>query len=152
MGLETKMTVWMGGCLCGAIRYEASESDSENLYCHCRMCQRWTGSVVAASAIIPKANLRITKGVPKYYQSSGFVERGFCQDCGSPLFFSPINDEDDWLAIQVGTLDDPELAPPVGHYGVEGRISWLKIKDELPSERTEDDEWFQKRSSEQDGK
>jgi hypothetical protein len=113
------------------------------------MCQRWTGSVVAASAIIPKAELSITKGEPKYYRSSSFVERGFCQDCGSPLFFRPI--KDDWLSIQTGTLDDPELAPPVGHYGVEGRISWLKIEDDLPCERTEDDEWYQKRSSEQDG-
>ena len=148
MGLETKVAIWKGGCLCGAIRYEANVSDSENLYCHCRMCQRWTGSVVAASAIIPKAELRITKGEPKYYRSSSFVERGFCQDCGSPLFFRPI--KDDWLSIQTGTLDDPELAPPVGHYGVEGRISWLKIEDGLPCERTEDDEWYQKRSSEQD--
>jgi len=144
------MANWTGGCLCGAIRYEASVVESSNLYCHCRMCQRWTGSVVAASAIIPKVNLGITKGEPKYYQSSGFVERGFCQDCGSPLFFRPIKIEDDWVAVQTGTLDDPEWAPPVGHYGVEGRVSWLEIKDELPCERTDEDEWFLKRSSEQD--
>ncbi len=140
------MEIWTGGCLCGAIRYKASVSTSENLYCHCRMCQRWTGSVVACSAIIPKSALKITKGEPKYYRSSGFVERGFCPDCGSPLFYRPI--KDDWLAIQTGTLDNPELAPPVGHYGVEGRISWLKIEDDLPCERTEDDEWFQKRRAE----
>ena len=144
------MAIWKGGCLCGSIRYEARVTESENLYCHCRMCQRWTGSPVAASAIIPKANLSITEGEPKYYRSSGFVERGFCQDCGSPLFFRPIKDE--WISIQSGTLDDPELASPVGHYGVEGRISWLKIDDDLPSERTEDDEWFLKRSSEWDDK
>ena len=141
------MTILNGGCLCGAIRYEARSNKPDNLYCHCRMCQRWTGSVVATSATIPKADLRITQGEPKYFRSSGFVERGFCQDCGSPLFFRPI--KDDWIAIQTGTLDDPELVPPVGHYGVEGRISWLKIDDDLPCERTEDDKWFLKRSSEQ---
>jgi hypothetical protein len=149
MELETNSATWTGGCLCGAIRYEASVTDSENWYCHCRMCQRWTGSVLTTSAIIPKADLRITKGEPKYYRSSSFVERGFCQDCASPLFFRPI--KDDWVSIQTGTLDNPELAPPKGHYGVEGRVSWLKIDDKLPSQRTEDDEWFQERSSEQDG-
>ena len=38
-----------GGCLCGAIRYEAKVSASENWYCHCRMCQKSTGSVVSIS-------------------------------------------------------------------------------------------------------
>jgi hypothetical protein len=64
------------------------------------------------------------------------------------FFFRPI--KDDWLSIQTGTMDDPELAPPVEHCGIEGRISWLKIDDDLPGQRTEDDEWFQERSSEQD--
>jgi len=89
--------------------------------------------------------LKITRGKPKYYQSSSFVERGFCQDCGSPLFYRPI--KDDWLSIQTGTLDDPELAPPKGHYGVEQRIGWFKTDDDLPTERMADDEWLQKRSS-----
>ena len=135
------MKTWTGGCLCGAIRYEATPVESENCYCHCRMCQRWTGSVIATSAIIPKQNLRITKGEPKYYQSSSHVDRGFCSDCGSPLIFRAIYE--DWLAIQTGTLDDPEVAPPSAHYGVEGTISWLGIDDNLPQIRTEDDNWQQ---------
>ena len=58
--------------------------------------------------------------------------------------------KDDWVSIQTGTLDDPEVAPPSGHYGIEGKISWHLIDDELPQMRTEDDEWFQQRSSEAD--
>jgi hypothetical protein len=53
------------------------------------------------------------------------------------------------LAIQTGTFDDPEVAPPVAHYGVEGRVSWLKIVDDLPHVRTEEDEWQQKHSGKQ---
>lgn len=103
------------------------------------MCQRWSGSVVATDAIVLKQEFRITKGAPKFYQSSSSAERGFCADCGSPLIFKAING--DWLSIQTGTLDDPELAPPSGHYGIEGKISWLNIKDELPQMRTDEDEW-----------
>ena len=135
------METWTGGCLCGAIRYSVTAQQSENWYCHCRMCQRWTGSVVATDAIVKKKDLRITKGEPKYYRSSHFAERGFCSDCGSPLIFRAI--DDDWLSIQTGTLDDPEVAPPAGHYGVEGKISWLKIVDNLPHLPTEDDPWYQ---------
>lgn len=131
------MKTWTGGCLCGALRYEATVSESENWYCHCRMCQKATGSVVSTSAIIKKDQLRMLKGIPKFYQSSATIERGFCANCGSPMFFRPI--KEDWVSILSGTLDDPELAPPEGHYGVESRISWLTIVDDLKQQRTEND-------------
>jgi len=101
------------------------------------MCQKGTGTVVSTSAVVPKADLHITKGDPKFYQSSKKVERGFCSNCGSPLFFRPFDEE--WVSIMSGTLDDPELAPPEGHYGVESWISWLKIEGDLKKERTEED-------------
>jgi hypothetical protein len=53
------------------------------------------------------------------------------------MFFRPANE--DWISILSGTLDDPELAPPGGHYGVESWISWLKIEDDLKRERTQED-------------
>jgi hypothetical protein len=133
--METPTMTWTGGCLCGAIRYEAKVTTSKNWYCHCRMCQKASGSVVSTSAIIPKSKLQIIKGDPKFYQSSQHIERGFCADCGSPMFFRPSNE--DWISILSGTLDDPELAPPEGHYGVESRISWLKIEDDLKKECTQ---------------
>ena len=78
----------------------------------------------------------MTKGNPKFYQSSQYIERGFCADCGSPMFFRPTNE--DWISILSGTLDNPELAPPKGHYGVESWVSWLKIEDDLKKEHTEE--------------
>lgn len=137
------MQKWTGGCLCGAVRYEATVSESENWYCHCGMCQKATGSVVSTSAIIKKAELRILKGAAKYYQSSGSIERGFCANCGSPMFFRPI--KEDWISILSGTLDDPEVAPPEGHYGIESKISWLRIVDGLKQLTTEDDVLLQEK-------
>lgn len=137
------MQTLTGGCLCGAIRYEASPEATENWYCHCRMCQKWTGSVVATDVIVKKHEFEITQGEPKYFKSSSIAERGFCPDCGSPLIFRTL--KEDWLSIQTGTLDDPELAPPSGHYGIEGKISWLQLNDNLPAIRTEEDEWQQTR-------
>lgn len=132
------MNKWTGGCLCGAIRYEVTAPKSENWYCHCRMCQRWTGSVVATDTIVAAASFRITRGKPKYYRSSAYAERGFCADCGSPLVFRAI--DDDRISIQTGTLDDPGVAPPTGHYGIEGKVSWLEIADDLPRMRSKE-EW-----------
>ena len=129
------MTKWTGGCLCGEIKYEINLSSSENWYCHCRMCQKATGTVVSTSAIVKKDELTILKGDPKFYRSSANIDRGFCGNCGSPLFFRPTNE--DWISILSGTLDDPEVAPPHGHYGVESQISWLNIVDDLKRAETE---------------
>ena len=131
------MKTWTGGCLCGALRYEATVSESENWYCHCRMCQKATGTAVSTSAIIKKNQFHMLKGAAKFYQSSADIERGFCANCGSPMFFRPIRE--DWVSILSGTLDDPEVAPPAGHYGIESRISWLTIEDDLIQQCTEDD-------------
>lgn len=127
---------WKGGCLCGAVRYEVVPSNSENWFCHCRMCQRWSGSVVATDAIVAKSEFLVTRGTIKFYRSSATAERGFCADCGSSLVFQYI--DNDKLSIQTGSLDDPEVARPTGHYGVEGHISWLPIDTTLRQLRTDE--------------
>lgn len=132
---------WTGGCLCGAIRYEFEPNDVRNWYCHCRMCQQFSGAVVTNNLVVQLNDFRWTKGEPKYYESSKIARRGFCANCGSSLVFAPLHD--DYLCVQMGTMDDPELCPPKGHYGIEGHISWLPIDANLEIMRTEDDPWFQ---------
>ena len=74
-----------GGCACGAIRYECSAEPMLSLNCHCRDCQRFTGSAYTATLIIPKAALTVT-GLAKHYDvpthSGGTARRFFCGDCG----------------------------------------------------------------------
>jgi hypothetical protein len=129
-----------GGRLCGAVRYEASEEPTWVANCHCRMCQRALGG---ASGIFIGFKgdrigaLQFTKGEPTYYRSSAWLERGFCGDCGSPL---GIRDGLGHNSVLIGTLDHPEEWPPNdGHSGIESRIPWNVIHDDLPQSRTEDD-------------
>ena len=125
-----------GGCLCGAVRYEAGEEPYSVAVCHCRMCQRAYGHGSGIFVLFRKGVLRITKGEPKYYKSSAWSERGFCADCGSPLGMR----DETGHGVLVGTLDHPEEWPPNGgHSGIEGRLSWDVIHDDLPQWRTEDD-------------
>ncbi len=55
--------------------------------CHCRMCQKAFGNVFAAFTGVRIADLTWTRGEPAIFTSSEIVERGFCRDCGSNLFF-----------------------------------------------------------------
>ena len=128
-----------GGCLCGAVRYEADEPPHHADYCHCRMCQKHTGSAFSVSAAFRADRFRITRGAPKFYKSSDISERGFCADCGSSLIDRYFDPDDPYVWVGVGTLDHPEDAPPNQHSGVESQVPWLTIDDDLPRTRTEDD-------------
>ncbi len=75
-----------GGCLCGALRYESSEPPIRTTICHCRMCQKSTGSAFMVAVGFSRTALRFTKGEPKLYRSSPIKDKGFCANCGSLLF------------------------------------------------------------------
>ncbi|MBC8120715.1 MAG: GFA family protein [Gemmatimonadaceae bacterium] len=118
-----------GGCQCGAVRYEATMPPGKVSYCHCRMCQKAFGNLFALLAPFKRTQLHFTQP-PAVYRSSSVAERGFCSACGTPLTFAYLDSE--WIAVSVGSFDDPAQFPPGVHYGVEGQVSWLHIVDELP--------------------
>lgn len=126
-----------GGCLCGAIRYEISESPMIKINCHCRMCQQWTGSSMLAAATFDSQAVSYTKGTPKLYQSSSVSERGFCSDCGSSMFTRYFSGGvfDNVIHILIGTLDEPDIGEPDCHYGTESEISWMHRDDGIPRVR-----------------
>ncbi len=133
----TRTPVLEGGCQCGRVRYVLL-SPPTGSFCHCRMCQRATGGVFAALTWLPKADFAWTRGEPAVFASSSVATRAFCRDCGTPLTFT-YNDTDG-TNVTMGSLDDPEQANMSGHYGVESRVSWLRLCDGLPEERTGDGE------------
>ena len=125
-----------GGCMCGAVRYEADEPPTTGSYCHCRMCQKIYGNLFGTFAIFRRSAFRVTRGEPKFYKSSEIAERGFCADCGTPLIMSLFGR--DSIAAMVGSLDRPEDAQPKKHMGIESQISWLAIDDDLPRMSTDE--------------
>ncbi len=121
-----------GGCLCGAIRYESTEPPNWVTYCHCRICQQASGGLYGLGAEFPGEAFRYTKGEVTYYQSSSWAKRGFCANCGSPVDHLYVNDPDPIVCI--GTLDHPEDWPPGSHVGIESKVPWYVISDDLPQQ------------------
>ena len=135
-----------GGCYCGAIRYESEGPPMNPGICHCRQCQRWTGSAFLAVVGFPLSGFRYTKGSPKLNQSSSIVERWFCPDCGSSLHCRYlVNLDDDHTAnpdhvlVSIGTLDKPDVVEMEYHYGVESQLPWVHFDDDLPRTRSDED-------------
>ena len=74
------------------------------------------------------------------------MERGFCAECGTPLAWRYLTAEwSDWLGITIGALDDPGAVAPTCHYGIESRLPWLALADDLP-EGTYGDRFVEKRA------
>jgi hypothetical protein len=126
-----------GGCQCGAVRYALYATPAEPSVCHCRMCQKAFGSYFAPLAGVPLGDFAWVKGTPGIFKSSDAVERGFCRDCGTPLFFRYV--DKNRISVSLGSLDEPARLPPVRQYGVESRLPFLATLTTLPGTRTEDE-------------
>lgn len=122
-----------GGCQCGAVRYRLT-AEPYTEFCHCDMCKRATGGVFAALSGVKKSELEWTRGQPAFFRSSTLSKRGFCAACGTPLSFD--YDAKDTIEVTTGSLDQPERAPVQAHFGVESKLSWLDVNEDLPKNRT----------------
>jgi hypothetical protein len=126
-----------GGCQCGNVRYEVTAPLSDPTICHCRMCQKAFGSWGAVLINAPAGHFRWTRGQPGIFRSSSIVSRGFCRDCGTPLFMR--EDGDPNYEIAVGTLDVPSDIPPIAaQSAIESRMPWFNSLHLLREVRMED--------------
>tara|TARA_R110000787_G_scaffold235510_2_gene342212 strand:+ start:169 stop:582 length:414 start_codon:yes stop_codon:yes gene_type:complete len=111
--MPTKAT---GQCLCGAVTYEV-EMPEKSIYeglCHCKDCQRYTGTAFASSVMVARDKMTL-RGELKFYgketEKGSVMERGFCPECGSGVLCR----SDSWpdlYVLSAGTLDDPSLYHP----------------------------------------
>ena len=125
---------YSGRCLCGEINYS---TDAEPLFtgnCHCKDCQRSSGSAFIPAMLFPETSVSIN-GEAKYFESasdSGSVHRrGFCQHCGSQLF-AKFSAMPGMLGIKAGTLDSPSNYVPQLDFYVASAVPWNHMCPQLP--------------------
>ena len=121
-----------GGCLCGAVRYEASGAAVGITHCHCRTCRRASGAPLITWAGFDSDKFKFTQGRPATDSSSENVVRTFCDRCGTALTYQRI-DLPDSIDVTLGSLDNPEQLTPQDHTWTESRISWIRLSDDLPA-------------------
>jgi len=112
-----------GGCACGRVRFSAEVDSDDACLCHCRMCQRATGSISIAFMGIKKAKVR-WEGEPDYYVSSPIARRPYCRECGTSLGFE--FPDSDSMDLTVAAFDEPGRFRPVHHFAAESmQEAWL---------------------------
>ena len=103
-----------GGCLCGRVRYTVTGEPAFSGLCHCRNCQRYTGSAFEALIALPAASVSVQGELRTYHDTGDSgqpVHRRFCPNCGSGV----VNEVDVLPGVTIvlaGTLDDPAAFKP----------------------------------------
>ncbi|MEM9968264.1 MAG: GFA family protein [Pseudomonadota bacterium] len=120
-----------GSCLCGGVTFALSGMIRNSVACHCVQCRKSSGHYVSATQV-DAAQLTILKDdTLTWYRSSKRAERGFCQRCGSSLFW---RHEDDGGAVSVmsGALDGKTGIETEKHIFVADKGDYYTIADGRP--------------------
>lgn len=124
------MATLTGSCLCRAIRYEVSVPVAELRACHCKDCQKASGTAGSVNAMIPTSGFKITQGTPKRFtvtaDSGRTLHRFFCGECGSPLF-SRRDTTPETTSLRIGTLDNAPQMRIVANIWTKSARPWAYI-------------------------
>lgn len=120
---------WIGGCLCGDVRYRASEDPRWAGACHCGRCRKQSGAPYTVGVLFAEDSFEWTSGQPAYYRSSAKVRRGFCARCGSTLTWETVAGG---FTVLIGSLDRPEAVQPDSHCYTATKLPWVCLEDGTP--------------------
>jgi hypothetical protein len=121
-----------GRCACGAVQYSLRSDPYDTGWCHCRLCQRVSGSGGMVFTTVPVADYVIEQGQDQVgrFQSTPFGERSYCKACGSPLTIH-VRHQADEVDVTVGTLEDPGSVAPAFHLYASEAPPWVSLEDGL---------------------
>jgi hypothetical protein len=122
--------IHQGGCLCGAVRFEARGRLRGVVYCHCTQCRRQSGHHFASTNVADD-RLEITGAEHvTWFAASMDAARGFCSRCGSVLFWK--HRKLDHTSINAGCFDTPSGLKGSHHIFVADKGDYYEITDGLP--------------------
>ena len=124
------MNIHQGSCLCGAVTFKVTGQLGSGEVCHCHQCRQWTGHVLASTSVSRDVLLIEGDENLKWFHSSSKVRRGFCQQCGSSLFFDPTDQvKHNWISIALGAFNSETGVKIEQHIFTAEKGSYYEIND-----------------------
>ena len=127
------VNIYLGGCLCGALRYEAAGEPLSAGHCYCGDCRKASGSGFIPFIGFASSAVRFAGQARQFKSraaSGGEAVRNFCPVCGGLVFGGEVGTHA-WHTIYAGSLDDPTLFQPRIAIFTRGRPEWAVIPDSL---------------------
>jgi hypothetical protein len=126
-----------GGCTCRAIRYELSSAPIFVHCCHCRWCQRETGSAFVINALLEADRVVLTAGTPNVVLTPSNSGKGQkisrCPTCCVAVWSNYAGGRDAIRFVRVGTLDEPDRLPPDIHIFTASKQPWVVLPAGTPA-------------------
>lgn len=123
-----------GGCSCGELRYRINADPLIVHACHCRQCQRISGSAFVMNALVEKSEVETLSGVTANCHFPGTSHTAFfCPECGTYVWsqYAVGRLASCWF-VRVGTLDEPDRHPPDVHIYTSSKQPWVLIPKDAP--------------------
>lgn len=131
--------------MCGGVRFRVTEPPMAAVYCHCKRCQRRTGTAFSMTALTRHRTFQVTEGedlVTVYDPGDGGWRKAFCSRCGGHLFTSS-PDSDEVVAIRMGALDEDPGVRPWAHQFTDYAAPWEPVLDDGLPRFPERADWSQ---------
>lgn len=126
-----------GGCDCRQVRYRLRSGPLFVNCCHCRWCQRESGSAFAINAMIETDRVELLAGVPELVETPSESGKGQliarCPACRIALWSHYAGAGRALSFVRVGTLDDPDVMPPDIHIFTESKQPWVQLPAGTPA-------------------
>jgi hypothetical protein len=126
-----------GGCSCGALRYRLSGDPLVVHACHCRDCQRLSGSGFVVNIWIEEERVSLSSGAARSFTLKGGSGREhevfFCAACGAHVWSRYHAAPGRTLFVRAGTLDDPAAFEPDVHIFVRTKLPWVQLPQDVPA-------------------
>lgn len=124
-----------GSCACGAFKYEVSSEPKGVAACHCKACQRRTGSAFGMGVFFNAKNVEILSGNYGNYMHTADSGRSktnmFCKSCGTTVMWTA-EAMPDGIAIAGGTFDDTAWIQPKLHAWASQSHAWFTFPEDIP--------------------
>ncbi len=122
-------TLHTGTCHCTKTQYQISGMPLTCYVCHCRDCQRSSGSAFSTNLIVFRKDLSLLSGetsTHSYHNNNRTLQQHQCTHCGTTLWFASTSTSE-YLSLQTGTLDNPRWCQPVAHLWMQSAVEWMSL-------------------------
>jgi hypothetical protein len=126
-----------GGCTCRAVRYRLASRPMFTHCCHCRWCQRETGTAFALNAMVEADRVALLCGAPEVVATPSNSGKGQnisrCPTCRVAVWSTYAGAGEAVRFVRVGTLDNPDALPPDIHIFTSSRQPWVILPAGVPA-------------------
>ena len=120
-----------GSCLCGSVKFTVKNDFKATMNCHCQFCRKAHSAPYVTATLMPQSDLIIEQGEEyiSEFDIDGIRKRRFCNKCGTRIY--NITMVPNFITFMVATLDNPDVAKPIGHVNLESKLGSLVLNDKL---------------------